>query len=437
MQQAGTRGSHALLGKCQLAAARKLDASTISISWLPRSKKIAFAAPIGEFELCRREQTSFERGLRQYRGGITVARLRIARGCVGCLAPDLRDTSLDCEFRRTRISGINGIDNFGMFAPVTRHLSGCQLDTLPRRRRPRTDQAKCKLEWRQECVVCRMGDRLVEHLLLQIEGFGVERVLRCLQMGFHARQIGARRRLCGGPRNCGLEDRTDFKNAFGTVQRGYDQSKTSYRSRATACNGGPPNMEPDQPLAFEGAECPAERATALRRLGQFAFGRQPASWQSSIAGDLLAQSLQYHVVTCFLVHPCCQTTSNVLFIVSCIGPSMESICHVLMINRLTYGATVTNLNAVRGATERSAKCLGRYDIGVIAVGRQANLAMYNLHERCFSGADPIAALGLCCAHRADCVMLVGRWLVEDGVPVGGDLDRLRRECGALAIRFVD
>jgi 8-oxoguanine deaminase len=117
---------------------------------------------------------------------------------------------------------------------------------------------------------------------------------------------------------------------------------------------------------------------------------------------------------------------------------MESVRHALMINRLTYDATVTHLDALRWATAGSARCLGRDDIGTIAPGRQADLALFTLDELRFSGAgDPLAALVLCGAHRADRVMVAGRWLVEDGMPLGVDLARLRHEHGAEARRFLD
>ena len=79
---------------------------------------------------------------------------------------------------------------------------------------------------------------------------------------------------------------------------------------------------------------------------------------------------------------------------------IESVRHALMINRLTYDAArVTHLDALRWATEGSARCLGRSDIGVIAPGKQADLAFYTLDELRFSGAgDPLAALVLCGAH---------------------------------------
>ncbi len=117
---------------------------------------------------------------------------------------------------------------------------------------------------------------------------------------------------------------------------------------------------------------------------------------------------------------------------------MEAVRHALMINRLTYDATVTHLDALRWATEGSAACLGRRDIGKIEVGRQADLALFSLDELRFSGAgDPIAALVLCGAHRADRVMIAGEWKVVDGMPVGVDVERLRAEHGAAARAFLE
>ena len=97
---------------------------------------------------------------------------------------------------------------------------------------------------------------------------------------------------------------------------------------------------------------------------------------------------------------------------------MEAVRHALMIGRLRYGAgAVTHLDVLRWASEGSARCLGREDIGKIEVGRQADLALFTLDEPRFSGAhDPLAALVLCGAHRADRVMIGGRWRVIDGAP---------------------
>ncbi|WP_181701447.1 8-oxoguanine deaminase [Chthonobacter albigriseus] len=118
---------------------------------------------------------------------------------------------------------------------------------------------------------------------------------------------------------------------------------------------------------------------------------------------------------------------------------IEGVRHALMINRLTYdAASVTHFDVFRWATEGSAKCLRRSDIGTIAVGKQADLALYTLDELRFSGAgDPLAALVLCGAHRADRVMVKGDWKVVDGMPTGVDVARLRYEHGQAARRFLE
>lgn len=95
---------------------------------------------------------------------------------------------------------------------------------------------------------------------------------------------------------------------------------------------------------------------------------------------------------------------------------IEEVRQVFMVQRLKYGsAAVTHLDALRWATEGSAACLGRSDIGKIEVGRQADLAMFKLNELRHSGYDdPLAALVICGANRTDRVMVGGNWLVEDG-----------------------
>jgi 8-oxoguanine deaminase len=116
---------------------------------------------------------------------------------------------------------------------------------------------------------------------------------------------------------------------------------------------------------------------------------------------------------------------------------MEAVRHALMIGRLRYGASaITHLDVLRWASEGSARCLGRDDIGKIEVGRQADLALFTLDEPRFSGAqDPLAALVLCGAHRADRVMIAGEWRVIDGAPVGVDLAKLLADHAQAARHF--
>src|ERR1700677_4380255 len=108
---------------------------------------------------------------------------------------------------------------------------------------------------------------------------------------------------------------------------------------------------------------------------------------------------------------------------------MEAIRPALMIGRLRYGADkVTHRDVLRWATEGSARCLGRSDVARIAEGYEADLALFKLDEPRFSGAhDPLAALVLCGAHRADRVMIAGEWRVVDGGPIGLELPALMAE----------
>ncbi|MEH6582952.1 MAG: 8-oxoguanine deaminase [Halioglobus sp.] len=105
---------------------------------------------------------------------------------------------------------------------------------------------------------------------------------------------------------------------------------------------------------------------------------------------------------------------------------IQEVRMAFLLQRLQHGAeNVGHLDALRWATEGSARCLGRDDIGKIALGKQADLAMFKLDELRFSGSgDPLAALVLCGAHRADRVMVRGEWRVVDGKYQGVDIDQL-------------
>ncbi|WP_235914126.1 8-oxoguanine deaminase [Curvivirga aplysinae] len=105
---------------------------------------------------------------------------------------------------------------------------------------------------------------------------------------------------------------------------------------------------------------------------------------------------------------------------------MQEIRQAFFLQRINYGAAnITHFDAFRWATEGSAACLGRGDIGKFAVGKQADIAMFKLDELRFSGAgDPLAALVLCGAHKADRVMIAGKWVVEDGQVPGLDIPSL-------------
>jgi 8-oxoguanine deaminase len=110
---------------------------------------------------------------------------------------------------------------------------------------------------------------------------------------------------------------------------------------------------------------------------------------------------------------------------------IQEVRQAMLLQRLRYGsAGVTHFDAYRWVTKGSARCLGRDDIGEIAVGKQADLALFKLDEIRFSGAgDPLAALLLCGAHKADRVLVAGEWKVKDGEAVNLDLAELIAEHG--------
>lgn len=116
---------------------------------------------------------------------------------------------------------------------------------------------------------------------------------------------------------------------------------------------------------------------------------------------------------------------------------ISEVRQALYLQRLRYGAArMTHLDAYRLASSGSAKVLGRTDIGQIAVGYQADLALFKLDELRFSGHhEPLAALLLCGAQRAHRVMLAGQWTVVDGTPVHIDLQELMQRHQAAARRL--
>jgi 8-oxoguanine deaminase len=105
---------------------------------------------------------------------------------------------------------------------------------------------------------------------------------------------------------------------------------------------------------------------------------------------------------------------------------MQEVRAAFLLQRHRYGVErVSHKDALRWATEGSAACLGRPELGRIAVGMQADMAFFKLDELRFAGAlDPLAALVVCGADHADRVMVGGRWVVQDGAIPGLDLAAL-------------
>jgi 8-oxoguanine deaminase len=116
---------------------------------------------------------------------------------------------------------------------------------------------------------------------------------------------------------------------------------------------------------------------------------------------------------------------------------IQEVRAAFLLQRHRYGVTrVSHRDALRWATRGSAVCVGRPTLGEIKAGNVADLALFRLDELRFSGSsDPIAALVLCGAHRADRVMVGGRWAVEDGRIPGLGVDDLMRRHTIAAHRL--
>lgn len=96
---------------------------------------------------------------------------------------------------------------------------------------------------------------------------------------------------------------------------------------------------------------------------------------------------------------------------------IQEVRQSLLQQRLRYGAEVITAERVLGyATTGSAKVLHRPSLGQFAVGKQADLAIFNLDELRFSGVgSPLDGLITCGAYQVDKLMVAGQWRVENSV----------------------
>lgn len=87
----------------------------------------------------------------------------------------------------------------------------------------------------------------------------------------------------------------------------------------------------------------------------------------------------------------------------------------LLLQRLGHGAAAISVqHALRMATVGGARCLGRTDIGSLEPGMRADIALFDLHDPAYSGAeDPVAALLLCAPSTVRTLVVEGRVVVDD------------------------
>ena len=84
--------------------------------------------------------------------------------------------------------------------------------------------------------------------------------------------------------------------------------------------------------------------------------------------------------------------------------------------------------ALRLGTRGGAAVLGRDDIGELAPGKRADLAVWRTDGLELGGAaDPVAGLVLSAPHRVDRLYVAGREVVRDGHLINADEDEIARE----------
>ena len=101
-------------------------------------------------------------------------------------------------------------------------------------------------------------------------------------------------------------------------------------------------------------------------------------------------------------------------------------------------AEMSAREALALATRGGAKALGRADIGHLAVGMCADLALFDLNTLNFAGGavhDPIAALLLCASAQAHYTIVNGRVVVREGQLSTIDLSPLLAQHNAMAQRL--
>ncbi len=170
----------------------------------------------------------------------------------------------------------------------------------------------------------------------------------------------------------------------------------------------------------------------IARLGQASVGISHCPSSNMVLASGICRGLELEAAGCAVGIGVDGSASN-----DC-SNMIEELRQAMLIQRLRYQADeMTHLTALNWGTKGSAACLGRDDIGEIAVGKQADLALFKLNELRFSGAgDPLAALVLCGAHQVDRLMVAGQWRVKDGSLLGLDVEALMQSHGMGAHHLV-
>ena len=118
---------------------------------------------------------------------------------------------------------------------------------------------------------------------------------------------------------------------------------------------------------------------------------------------------------------------------------LSEVRQAMLLQRVRYGpAAMTARQALEIGTLGGAKVLGRDDIGALAPGMAADLAVFDLNTIAFAGAlhDPVAALAFCGPVAAAYTIANGRVVVREGRLATLDLPSLVSRHNALAAALV-
>ena len=122
------------------------------------------------------------------------------------------------------------------------------------------------------------------------------------------------------------------------------------------------------------------------------------------------------------------------------GSLIGEMRQAMLLQRVRYGAgALTARQALEIATIGGAQVLNRRDIGQIAPGMAADLAIFDLNRLEFAGAlhDPVAALAFCGPVAPQHTIVNGRFVVRDGRLTTIDLGALIRRHNQLAAELAN
>jgi cytosine/adenosine deaminase-related metal-dependent hydrolase len=122
------------------------------------------------------------------------------------------------------------------------------------------------------------------------------------------------------------------------------------------------------------------------------------------------------------------------------GDMLAEVRQALLLQRVARGpGALTARQALAIATRGGARVLGRDDIGSLAPGMAADLAMFDLNRVAYAGAqhDPLAALVFCAPQPASMVMVDGKIVVSEGRVTTVDIGKVVERHNQISRAMVD